>query len=73
MGSDWNNPFEDDDPFDDPRWWELMANTPPRPAEGYVTVPLAWLARMRPVVRSADQLLVLLLLYRPTASFTISL
>jgi hypothetical protein len=36
----------------------------PRPAKGYVTCPLAWLARVRPLVSSADQLLVLLVLYR---------
>ena len=66
MGIDWDNLFDDGDPFDDPRWQqaELMANAPPRPAEGYFAVPLAWLARLRPLVRSVDQFLVLLLLYR---------
>ena len=66
MGTDWNNLFKEGDPFDDPRWPEagLMVNTPPRPGEGYVAVPLAWLVRVRPLVRSADQFLVLLLLYR---------
>ena len=43
---------------------ELLAYAPPRPAKGYVTAPLAWLARVLPVVRSADQLVVALLLYR---------
>ena len=64
MGTDWKNLFEDGDPFDDPCWREagLVANT--RPTEGYVAVPLSWLVRVRPLVRSADQFLVLLLLYR---------
>ena len=50
----------------DPLWQmaELLADAPPRPAKGYVTVSLAWLARVLPVVRSADQLVVALLLYR---------
>jgi hypothetical protein len=58
--------FDDGDPFDDPLWQaaELMAGAPPRPAKGYVICPLAWLTLVRPLVRSADQLLVLLLLYR---------
>jgi hypothetical protein len=66
MGTDWNNLFEGGDPFDDPRWREagLMANTPPRPAGGYVAVSLSWLVRVRPLVRSVDQFLVLLLLYQ---------
>ena len=66
MGTDWKNLFEDGDPFDDPCWREAgpMASTPPRPTEGYVAVPLSWLVRVRPLVRSADQFLVLLLLYR---------
>ena len=34
---------------------ELLAYAQPRPAKGYVTAPLAWLARVLPVVRSADQ------------------
>jgi hypothetical protein len=66
MGTDWSNLFENRDPFDDPRWREaeLMSSAPPRPAEGYVAVSLAWLARVRPLVRSVDQFIVLLLLYR---------
>jgi hypothetical protein len=66
MGTDWNNFFEDGDPFDTPCWREagLMANTPPRPAKGYVAVSMSWLGRVRPLVRSVDQFLVLLLLYR---------
>src|SRR6266487_4759429 len=49
-----------------PEWQrtELMAEAPPRPIKGYVTAPLAWLRKVLPVVRSADQLVVLLLLYR---------
>ena len=36
----------------------------PRPAKDYVTVPLAWLARVRREARSVDQHLVMLVLYR---------
>ena len=35
----------------------------PRPAKGYVTVPLAWLIRVRREVHSVDQLLVAMVLY----------
>jgi hypothetical protein len=58
--------FEDGDPFDLPEWREveLMVGALPRPANGYVTCPLAWLARVRPLVRSVEQLVVLQLLYR---------
>ena len=58
--------FLDGDPFDDPAWHvaELMADAPPRPAKGYAVVSLAWLGRVLPVVRSADQLAVLMLVYR---------
>src|SRR5262245_31841600 len=41
-----------------------LDEAPPWPAKGYVTCPLAWLARVRVQVRSADQLLVALVLYR---------
>jgi hypothetical protein len=41
-----------------------MDGAPPRPAEGYVTVPLAWLARVRREARSVDQMLVMQVLYR---------
>jgi hypothetical protein len=55
-----------DDPFNDPAWKkvEVIAGAPPRPTKGYITCPLTWLARMRPLIRSVDQLLVLMLLYR---------
>jgi hypothetical protein len=58
--------FDDGDPFDDPLWKqaELIAGAPPRPAKGYVTCSLAWLARVLPVVRTPGQLAVALLLYR---------
>jgi hypothetical protein len=58
--------FEADDPLEHPLWQkaELMADAPPRPGPGYITVSLAWLARVRPVVGSADRLIVLMLLYR---------
>jgi hypothetical protein len=42
----------------------VIADMPPRPAKGYVTVPLVWLARVRREARSVDQLLVMLVLYR---------
>ena len=38
---------------------ELIARAPPRPAPGYITCPLAWLDRIRPLVHSVDQLIVL--------------
>jgi hypothetical protein len=34
-----------------------------RPAKGFIKCPLAWLARVRPLVHSADRLLVLQVLY----------
>ena len=42
----------------------VIADMPPRPANGYVLVPLAWLARVRREARSVDQLLVMQVLYR---------
>jgi hypothetical protein len=42
----------------------LMVNAPPRPAKGYVMVPLAWLARIKAEVRTPTQLVVALLIYR---------
>jgi hypothetical protein len=58
--------FEDGGPFEDPLAQQaaLMAKAPPQPAKGYITCPLAWLQRVLPLVRSADQLVVLMLLYR---------
>jgi hypothetical protein len=41
-----------------------MDGAPPRPAKGYTVVSLAWLARVRPVLRTADRLLVAQMLYR---------
>jgi hypothetical protein len=55
------------DPFDDSvhaKYPETIGGMLPRPAKGYITCPLKWLARVRPLVSSADQLLVLLLLYK---------
>jgi hypothetical protein len=65
-GIDWARLFDEGDPFDDPRWQQaaLMVDAPPRPAKGYVTCPLAWLARITPVIRTSDQLVVAMLLYR---------
>jgi len=56
----------EEDPFDDPLWQQatLMASAPPRSAKGYGTYSLAWLSRVLPLVRSAQQLAVLLLIYR---------
>ena len=50
----------------DPLWEQagLMADAPPRPSRGYITVSLAWLARVMPAVRSAEQLGVAMVLYR---------
>jgi hypothetical protein len=51
----------------DPLWQvaELLVNAPPRPfSKGHGVYSLAWLERVLPVVRSADQLVVALLLYR---------
>jgi hypothetical protein len=58
--------FVEGDPFNDPAWQqaEFMAGAPPAPAKGYITCPLAWLARVRPGVSSVDQLLILMLIYR---------
>jgi hypothetical protein len=53
------------DPFDDPHWQqaELMVGATLQTARGYVTCPLTWLERVRSIIRSPDQLIVLLLLY----------
>jgi hypothetical protein len=58
--------FEADDPLEHPLWRkaEMLAAAPPRPGPGYITVNLVWLARVWPVARSVDQLVVLMLLYR---------
>jgi hypothetical protein len=64
MGSDIGDLFEDNE--SDPLWQaaELLANAPPRPPEGYVTVSLTWLARVLPVVRTPTHLAVAMLIYR---------
>ena len=56
--------FEDVE--NDPLWQMagVLANAPPQPANGYVTVPLAWLARVLPVVRTTAHLVVAMLIYR---------
>ena len=63
MGDDVDGLSEDLE--DDPLWRqaELMADAPPRPVKGYVVCSLIWLARVLPLVRSAEQLLILLLIY----------
>ena len=57
---------DDIDPFDDPAWRRSLAiaGAPPVPTKGYVTCSLAWLARIVPVVGTADRLAVALVLYR---------
>ena len=45
------------------RWLALLANAPPQPAKGYVTVPLAWLERVLPVALTTTHLVVAMLLY----------
>ena len=70
--------FEAGDPLAHPLWQkaEMMAGAPPRLPKRYIAVPTAWLARVRPVVGSVDQLVVLMLLYRQCAmkkSNTVSL
>ena len=64
MGSDIGNLFEDIE--SDPLWQTagLLAKAPPRPAEGYITVPLAWLARVLLVIRTPTQLVVAEMIYR---------
>ena len=64
MGTDIDNLFENVE--NDPLWQMagLLANAPPTPAEGYVTVSLAWLARVLPVVRTTTHLVVAMLIYR---------
>lgn len=66
MGTDLDDLFDDGDPFDDRLWQRAadMVGALPRPGKGYIVCPLSWLARVRPLVRSADQLLVLQVLYR---------
>jgi hypothetical protein len=55
-----------DDPFNDPLWKvaDMAALAPSRPGKNYITCPLMWLNRVRPLVHSADQLMVLMVLYR---------
>ena len=64
MGTILTTLFEDAE--SDPLWQTagLLANAPPRPAKGYATVPLAWLARVLPVVRTTTHLVVAMLIYR---------
>ena len=64
MGSDIGNLFENAE--SDPLWQRagLLANASPRPAEGYITVPLAWLARVLDEVHTPTHLAVAMLIYR---------
>jgi hypothetical protein len=53
----------DGDPFENgPTLPELLIGEP-RPAKDYVLCPLGWLARVRPLLSSTDQLLVVQVLY----------
>jgi hypothetical protein len=65
------NDDDDDDLFltvgdEHPLWKkaELMAEAPPKPTHDHVVYSMAWLERVRPLVHSVDQLIVLQLLYR---------
>jgi hypothetical protein len=51
------------DPLEDPKV-KFRSEAPSLPTKSYVAVPLAWLGRVLPVARSADQLAVLMMLYR---------
>jgi len=64
MASGIGNLFEDAE--SDPLWQMagLLANAPPTPAEGYITVSLTWLARVLPVIRTSTQLVVAEMIYR---------
>ena len=66
MGDNALDVFADGDPFDGPLWEqaELMAGAPPRPSKDYVACPLAWLARVLPILRASDRLAVAQLLYK---------
>ena len=56
--------FEDAE--NDPLWIQagLMVDAPPKPAQGCVTISLAWLARVFVAVRTTSQLIVAMLIYR---------
>jgi hypothetical protein len=57
---DW---LEGADPFDNPTLAERLVGEP-RPAKDYVLCPSAWLVRVLPIVRTPQQLVVAMLLYR---------
>ena len=66
MGNDTNDLFWDaKDIESDPLWQMagLLANAPPPPVRGYVTVSLAWLERVLPVVWTTTHLVVATLIY----------
>jgi hypothetical protein len=52
------DPFGTESPYP-----EIIGGMLGRPAKGFIKCPLAWLARVRPLVHSADRLLVLQVLY----------
>jgi hypothetical protein len=62
MGED-PNLFDDGDPFGDPPTLAEMLVGAPRPNKDFLLCPLAWAARVRPLLRSTDQLLVVQVLY----------
>jgi len=53
----------DSDPFGDPPTLVEMLVGAPRPNKDFLLCPLTWVARIRPLLRSTDQLLVALALY----------
>jgi hypothetical protein len=55
--------FEDGDPFNDPPTLAEELVAAPRPRKGFIVCPLDWAARIRPLLRSTDQLLAALVLY----------
>ena len=70
MNKEMDELFDGNDPFDGPLWMEAerraqaadagVANL----ARAYVVFPMTWLERVLPLVRSPEQLVVAMLLYR---------
>jgi hypothetical protein len=58
-----NDLWLDGDLFVDPPSLVELLIGEPRPAKNYILCPLGWLARVRPLLQSTDQLLVVLALY----------
>jgi hypothetical protein len=54
--------FEDGDPFDDPSWQKT--GKAKRRADRFIGCPVPWLAWLAPLVKSKEQLIVALYVYR---------